>query len=59
MGEPDILRLPGPLMTKLTYVIILTVLVVLVGGVVFLATWEIPAPSAVVEKVIPDDRFPR
>ncbi len=46
-------------MTKLSYLMIVTVLLMLVGGVVFLATWEIPAPSAVVEKVIPDDRFPR
>ena len=46
-------------MTRLSYLIIVTVLLVLVGGVVFLATWEIPAPSGVVEKVIPDDRFPR
>lgn len=34
-------------------------LVVLVGGAVFLATWDIPAPDQQIEKVIPDDRFPR
>jgi len=33
--------------------------VVLVGGAVFLATWEIPTPNEQVEKVIPDDRFKR
>lgn len=29
-----------------------------IGGAAFLATWEIPAPSAPVEKVISDDKFP-
>jgi hypothetical protein len=31
----------------------------IVGGGAFLATWKIPAPTATVEKVIPNDRFPR
>ena len=32
----------------------------LVGaGALFLTTWDIPAPSAPVEKVIPNERFPR
>ncbi len=31
----------------------------LVGGIVFLLTWDIPAPTAPVERVIPNDRFPR
>lgn len=34
--------------------------VVAVGGLAaFLATWDIPAPSQKVEKVLDDDRFPR
>lgn len=37
--------------------LILLVLAVLVGGTIFLATWEMPPPSAVTEKVIPNDRF--
>jgi hypothetical protein len=37
-------------------IIIIVVLVVVVGGVAFLATRDIPAPSAPVEKVIPNDR---
>jgi len=40
-------------------VIIAAVLGLIVVGVVFLATWDIPPPSAAVEKVVPDDRFPR
>jgi hypothetical protein len=46
-------------MFKLSRIIALAVLVVVAGGVVFLASWEIPAPTAKVEKVIPNDRFPR
>jgi hypothetical protein len=35
-------------------------LVLAIGGlVVFLATWEIPAPTQNVEKVLSNDRFPR
>ena len=37
-------------------VIIIVVLVLIVGGVAFLATRSIPAPSVPVEKVIPNDR---
>jgi len=36
------------------------VVVLAIGGLtVFLATWDIPAPSQKVEKVLSDDRFPR
>lgn len=41
-----------------TTVIVLGALAVL-GGVAFLATWDMPAPSMTVEKVLPDERFPR
>lgn len=34
-------------------------LVAFVGGGVFLVTWDIPAPSRSVERVLDDDRFPR
>ncbi|MCP5366900.1 MAG: hypothetical protein H6907_02955 [Hyphomicrobiales bacterium] len=40
------------------FLLILIVLAV-AGGAVFLSAWEIPAPTAQVEKEIPDDRFPR
>ncbi len=46
-------------MRKLTMFIAVAVLVLLGAGAAFLATWEIPPPSAVVEKVIPNDRFSR
>ena len=40
----------------------LTLIVVtagIVGGGVFLASWDIPAPSSPVEKVLDDSQFPR
>ena len=46
-------------MSKLSRIIALFVLVVIAAGVVFLATWQIPPPTAKVEKVIPNERFPR
>ena len=35
------------------------VVLILIGGAAFLAVWEIPAPQKPVEKVLPNDRFPR
>ena len=46
-------------MPKLSLVLVVIVLVVLVGGGAYLATWEIPPPTTAVEKVLPDERFPR
>ncbi len=46
-------------MLKVTSIIIATALVLLVGGALFLASWDIPAPSAEVERTIPNDRFAR
>ena len=46
-------------MRKLSLIVIVIVLAVLVGGGAYLATWEIPPPTTAVEKVLPDERFPR
>lgn len=46
-------------MRNLSRVMAVLVVAVIVGGAVFLATWDIPAPMSTVEKVIPNDRFPR
>ena len=46
-------------MSLLTKIALFTLLLTGVGGVVFLITWDIPAPSRQVEKVIDNDRFPR
>ncbi|MCA3245293.1 MAG: hypothetical protein ING19_19075 [Azospirillum sp.] len=40
--------------------LVLALLVLAAAGfAAFLATWEIPAPTARIEKVIPNDRLPR
>ena len=46
-------------MKGLSKFIFFIVLIMIVGGGVFLATWDIPAPAATVEKVLPNDRFPK
>ncbi|MDA8230434.1 MAG: hypothetical protein M0006_03760 [Magnetospirillum sp.] len=46
-------------MSKIAGLLVVVVLAVLVGGGVFLATFDIPPPSTKVEKVIPDARLPR
>jgi hypothetical protein len=46
-------------MTRFTIAIFLFLLLAVLGGGAFLAMWDIPAPSSVVEKTLPDDRFPR
>ncbi len=45
-------------MMRISTIMMVLIMAGLVGGAVFLATWEIPAPSAPVEKVMPDDQFP-
>lgn len=44
---------------KLTLIIVAFFLLLIAGTGVFLATWDIPAPSKPAEVVIPNDRFPR
>ena len=46
-------------MRSLSRIIMFFLVTMIVGGAVFLATWDIPAPITKIEKVIPDDRFPR
>ena len=46
-------------MGKLTIFVLLLIVLAIGGGAAFLATWEIPAPISNVEKVLPDDQFPR
>ncbi len=42
----------------ISFLVVLSLLVI-GGGMTFLASWDMPAPSRSVEKVIPDERFPR
>lgn len=46
-------------MGKLILALVIIVFVVLIGGGLFLAFSDIPAPSQRVEKVLPDARFPK
>jgi hypothetical protein len=46
-------------MGKMSAFILFLVLAGLIGGAGWLATWDIPAPVSTVEKVVPDERFPR
>ncbi len=46
-------------MFRLTKLVFFLLVLVVGGGVVFLATWDIPPPSRPVEKVLDDSRFPR
>ena len=46
-------------MSTINRFLIVLLLVLVLGGTVFLVTWEIPPPTARVERVLPDDTFPR
>ncbi|AWJ84341.1 hypothetical protein TSH58p_12870 [Azospirillum sp. TSH58] len=46
-------------MSRVISVLFVLFLFVIGGGMAFLASWDMPAPSKTVEKVIPDERFPR
>ncbi len=46
-------------MKSISKLVLILVFGLLIGGTAFLATWDIPAPKNTIEKVLPDDRFPR
>ncbi len=46
-------------MKKLLKAVLFLAFLSLAGGAAFLATWDIPPPVQKVERVLPDDRFPR
>ena len=46
-------------MSTINRVLVVLLVVLALGGTVFLATWEIPPPTARVERVLPDEQFPR
>jgi hypothetical protein len=46
-------------MSTITRLLLVLLLVLVLGGGVFLVTWEIPPPTARVERVVPDDTLPR
>ena len=46
-------------MGKVTVAYVIVIALLLLGGVAFLALWNPLPPSAPVEKVLPDARFPK
>lgn len=46
-------------MKKLSTFVFVLVIAAVVGGGVFLATWDIPAPVNNVERTLSDDKFPK
>jgi len=46
-------------MKSFSRLVLAAVAILALGGGVFLAMWDIPAPVQKIEKEIPDDRFPR
>jgi len=48
----------GIFMRMIVRGLIVLILVAVLGGVVYLMTWDVPPPTQKVEKVLPDDRFP-
>ncbi len=46
-------------MGKVAVALVILIALLLLGGMAFLALWNPPAPTAPVEKVIPDARFPK
>ena len=46
-------------MSTINRLVLVLFLVLVLGGTVFLVTWEIPPPTSRVERVLPDDKFPR
>lgn len=48
----------GSSMSKITQIALAAIAVLIIGGGVFLMTWDIPAPSEKVTKTLSNDRFP-
>jgi hypothetical protein len=46
-------------MKNISRIVFFVVITIIVGGAVFLATWDIPANLNVIEEVLPNERFPR
>ncbi len=46
-------------MGRFTVFLVIVLVLAAVGGGLFLAYWDFPAPSVPFEKVLPDARFPK
>jgi hypothetical protein len=59
-SDPSVPRSrPEPVSRKIARIVWLLIAGSILGGGVFLATWEVPPPTARIEQVLPDDQFPR
>ena len=56
---PDIVPSRRHAMKMLIRLLAGVLLLAILGGIVFLASWDIPAPFQRIERTLPDDRFPR
>ncbi|MGF1560849.1 MAG: hypothetical protein ACFB3T_01575 [Geminicoccaceae bacterium] len=45
-------------MSAFTRFLLLLFVILLLGGAIFLITWDIPPPTQRIEKVLDDSRFP-
>jgi len=46
-------------MKKISTFVFLLVITIIIGGVAFVTSWDIPAPVNNIERTIPDDKFPK
>jgi hypothetical protein len=46
-------------MSTINRTLMVLLLVLVLGGAMFLVTWDIPPPTARVERVVPDGQLPR
>jgi len=44
-------------MSTISRLLLVLLIVVVLGGVTFLATWDIPPPTAQIERVIPNEQL--
>ncbi len=52
-------RISALIMSTIHRLLLALTLVVVVGGFAFLMTWDIPPPTAHIDRVIPDDELPK
>jgi Na+/H+ antiporter NhaC len=45
--------------STISRILLVLFVVLILGGTMFLVTWDIPPPTAHIERVIPDDQLPR
>ena len=45
-------------MLKFTGFLLLTIVFLALGGMAYLAIWDIPPPTTTVERTLPDNKFP-